>query len=88
MLHHRALEVFKHYAGATRTDDDARILATKADVEKHFEAHGTGEIKEIKLMNGFGFIEYVDPADAMDVVPGKSSSIRARRVGPDPDECG
>lgn len=43
--------------------------ATKADVEKHFEAHGTGNITEIKLMNGFGFIEYEDPQDAMDVVP-------------------
>ncbi|KAI9882384.1 MAG: hypothetical protein M1823_005870 [Watsoniomyces obsoletus] len=42
---------------------------TKADVEKHFAAHGTGRITEIKLMNGFGFIEWEDPQDAMDVVP-------------------
>jgi RNA recognition motif-containing protein len=46
-------------------------IATKADVEKHFESHGTGTINEIKLMNGFGFIEYDDPQDAMDVVPGE-----------------
>ena len=46
--------------------------ATKADVENHFNTHGTGEITEIKLMNGFGFIEYKDPMDARDVVPGKS----------------
>ncbi|ORX99683.1 hypothetical protein BCR34DRAFT_495206 [Clohesyomyces aquaticus] len=43
--------------------------ATKADVEAHFQTHGTGEITEIKLMNGFGFIEYKDAMDARDVVP-------------------
>ncbi|KAH6682393.1 pre-mRNA splicing factor [Plectosphaerella plurivora] len=43
--------------------------ATKADVESHFATHGTGEIVEIKIMNGFGFIEYKDPMDARDVVP-------------------
>ncbi|ODA82247.1 hypothetical protein RJ55_00754 [Drechmeria coniospora] len=42
---------------------------TKADVEAHFATHGTGEITEVKLMNGFGFIEYKDPMDARDVVP-------------------
>ena len=46
-------------------------IATKADVESHFNTHGTGEITEIKLMNGFGFIEYKDAMDARDVVPGK-----------------
>lgn len=44
--------------------------ATKSDVEAHFATHGTGEITEVKLMNGFGFIEYKDPMDARDVVPG------------------
>jgi hypothetical protein len=48
-------------------------LATKADVEQHFAAHGTGEITEIKLMNGFGFIEYKDAMDARDVVPGEQT---------------
>ncbi|KAI9762114.1 MAG: hypothetical protein M4579_000594 [Chaenotheca gracillima] len=43
--------------------------ATKEDVQTHFNAHGTGEITEIKLMNGFGFIEYKDAMDARDVVP-------------------
>jgi len=43
--------------------------ATKQDVEAHFNTHGTGEITEIKLMNGFGFIEYKDAMDARDVVP-------------------
>lgn len=42
---------------------------SKADVEAHFNTHGTGEITEIKLMNGFGFIEYKDALDARDVVP-------------------
>jgi len=46
--------------------------ATKAEVEAHFATHGTGEITEVKLMNGFGFIEYKDAMDARDVVPGKS----------------
>jgi RNA recognition motif-containing protein len=44
---------------------------TKQDVEEHFATHGTGTIKEIKLMNGFGFIEYEDAMDAKDIVPGK-----------------
>lgn len=48
------------------------VPATKADVEAHFATHGTGEITEIKLMNGFGFIEYKDAMDARDVVPGNS----------------
>jgi hypothetical protein len=48
-------------------------LATKADVEAHFNTHGTGEITEIKLMNGFGFIEYKDAMDARDVVPGMAT---------------
>lgn len=48
--------------------------ATKAEVEAHFQTHGTGEITEVKLMNGFGFIEYKDAMDARDVVPGKSAS--------------
>ncbi|ROT34917.1 hypothetical protein SODALDRAFT_394782 [Sodiomyces alkalinus F11] len=43
--------------------------ATKADIEAHFASHGTGEITEIKLMNGYAFIEYKDPMDARDVVP-------------------
>ena len=46
-------------------------VVTKQDVENHFNTHGTGEITEIKLMNGFGFIEYKDAMDAKDVVPGK-----------------
>jgi hypothetical protein len=47
-----------------------RILATKQDIEDHFSTHGTGKITEIKLMNGFGFIEYEDAMDARDIVPG------------------
>ncbi|KAI9792827.1 MAG: hypothetical protein M1816_001559 [Peltula sp. TS41687] len=43
--------------------------ATKSDVENHFNQHGTGKITEIKLMQGFGFIEYEDAMDARDVVP-------------------
>lgn len=30
-------------------------------------------IKDLKLMNGFGFIEYGDELDARDVVPGQSN---------------
>jgi hypothetical protein len=43
---------------------------TKKDIEDYFGSHGTGKITEIKLMNGFGFIEYEDAMDARDVVPG------------------
>ena len=45
---------------------------TKQEVEDHFKSHGAGIIKEIKIMNGFGFIEYEDALDARDVVPGES----------------
>ena len=45
---------------------------TKEDIQNHFK-DGTGNITEIKLMNGFGFIEYDDALDARDVVPGKLS---------------
>ncbi len=43
---------------------------TKEDIQSHFK-EGPGNITEVKLMNGFGFIEYDDPMDARDVVPGK-----------------
>jgi len=42
---------------------------TKEDIQEHFKTHGTGNITEVKLMNGFGFIEYDDAMDARDVVP-------------------
>lgn len=64
------LNYLPHLASLTRTC----AAATKADVENHFNTHGTGEITEIKLMNGFGFIEYKDAMDARDVVPGKYRS--------------
>ncbi|KAK7975985.1 hypothetical protein PG989_014448 [Apiospora arundinis] len=51
---------------------------TKQDVESHFATHGTGEITEIKLMNGFGFIEYKDAMDARDVVPDGSDFMGER----------
>ena len=44
---------------------------TKEDIQEHFKSHGAGNITEVKLMNGFGFIEYDDAMDARDVVPGK-----------------
>ena len=47
---------------------------TKEDIQEHFKTHGAGNITEVKLMNGFGFIEYDDAMDARDVVPGMFSS--------------
>lgn len=47
-----------------------RTAVTKEDIQTHFK-EGSGTITEIKLMNGFGFIEYDDAMDARDVVPGK-----------------
>ncbi|SLM34875.1 RNA recognition motif domain [Lasallia pustulata] len=47
---------------------------TKEDIQKHFGTHGTGTITEIKLMTGFGFLEYEDPMDARDVVPAYRTS--------------
>ena len=46
------------------------LTVTKEDIQEHFKSHGTGTITEVKLMNGFGFIEYDDAMDARDVVPG------------------
>ncbi|KAL2119287.1 hypothetical protein VTJ04DRAFT_6247 [Mycothermus thermophilus] len=43
--------------------------ATKDDIRAHFSSLGTGEIIDIKVMNGFGFIEYKDAMDARDAVP-------------------
>ncbi|KAG0131144.1 hypothetical protein HOY82DRAFT_578778 [Tuber indicum] len=43
--------------------------ARKQEVEDFFKEHGSGNIVEIKLMNGFGFIQYDSEADAKDVVP-------------------
>lgn len=47
-----------------------RTAVTKEDIQNHFK-DGSGTITEIKLMNGFGFIEYDDAMDARDVVPGE-----------------
>jgi hypothetical protein len=78
MLNARSSVPLKAQSEAAPTDARWSMLtpapATKADVEAHFATHGTGEITEIKLMNGFGFIEYKDAMDARDVVPGKSTS--------------
>ncbi|KAL8643935.1 MAG: hypothetical protein Q9210_007496, partial [Variospora velana] len=41
---------------------------TKEDIQTHFK-EASGTIAEVKLMNGFGFIEYEDAMDARDVVP-------------------
>jgi len=48
---------------------------TKEDIQEHFKAHGAGNITEVKLMNGFGFVEYDDPMDARDVVPAFHGSM-------------
>jgi hypothetical protein len=45
-------------------------LVTKADIEQHFAVYRS-KITEIKLMNGFGFIEFEDAIDARDTVSGK-----------------
>lgn len=60
-------------------DHQIRIAVTKEDIQAHFK-DGTGTITEVKLMNGFGFIEYDDPMDARDVVPGKWKSLVGRIV--------
>ena len=52
--------------------------ATKQDIEDHFNSQGTGKIAEIKLMNGFGFIEYEDALDARDIVPSKPTRFQER----------
>ncbi|CAI4219430.1 unnamed protein product [Parascedosporium putredinis] len=54
---------------AAATSQLHAVPMTKAEIEAFFSNHGNGKITEIKLMNGFGFIEYDDPLDARDVVP-------------------
>jgi hypothetical protein len=51
-------------------------IATKADIENHFASGGGNRIAEVKLMTGFGFVEYQDAADASDAVDRKLFSIR------------
>jgi len=55
----------------TVADIQYLTAVTKEDIQAHFSKDGTGNITEVKLMNGFGFIEYDDPLDARDMVPGK-----------------
>ena len=59
----------------TAADSPILIAVTKEDIQAHFSKDGTGNITEVKLMNGFGFIEYDDPLDARDMVPGKSCDM-------------
>ena len=47
---------------------------TKEDIQEHFK-EASGKILDIKLMTGFGFIEYDDPIDARDVVPGELAAV-------------
>ena len=42
---------------------------TQKDIEDQFTTHGSGSVKEIKLMDGFGFIEFENAMDTRDVVP-------------------
>ena len=55
---------------ATVLTDQLWIAATKEDIREHFK-DAAGKIQDIKLIDGFGFIEYEDPMDARDVVPSK-----------------
>lgn len=41
----------------------------KQEVEDFFNENGHGTITEVKLMDGFGFIQYESPDDAKDIVP-------------------
>ncbi|KAA8914301.1 hypothetical protein FN846DRAFT_897010 [Sphaerosporella brunnea] len=41
----------------------------KQEVEDFFNEFGHGNITEVKLMDGFGFIQYESPDDAKDIVP-------------------
>ncbi len=43
---------------------------SKEDIQEHFK-EASGKILDIKLMTGFGFIEYDNPIDTRDIVPGK-----------------
>ncbi|KAI4147814.1 MAG: hypothetical protein LQ340_005368 [Diploschistes diacapsis] len=58
-----------------------RDPVTKEDIQDHFKTHGAGTITEVKLMNGFGFIEYDDAMDARDVVPAfHGSDLKGSRL--------
>ncbi|KAL9038533.1 MAG: hypothetical protein Q9214_005242 [Letrouitia sp. 1 TL-2023] len=56
------------------------LVSLEEDIYAHFK-EAPGEITEVKLMNGFGFIEYKDAMDARDVVPSECSpSLKKRPV--------
>lgn len=58
-------------------------LARKDEIQDFFNEYGHGTITEIKLMDGFGFIQYDSEADAKDVVPGEFTPTRpAPRAAP------
>ena len=69
-IYFRHLRVFSPATLAELLIIAYRTTVTKEDIQNHFK-DGSGTITEIKLMNGFGFIEYDDAMDARDVVPGK-----------------
>ena len=57
----------------------AWTTVTKEDIQEHFK-EASGKILDIKLMTGFGFIEYDDPIDARDVVPGASTTYPSHTI--------
>ncbi|MCJ1335210.1 hypothetical protein MMC09_000478 [Bachmanniomyces sp. S44760] len=62
-------------------DELPPAAVTKEDIQNHFVDHGSGKITEVKLMNGFGFIEYDDAMDARDVVPAfHGSDLKGNRL--------
>ena len=61
------------------TTDEAGDTVTKREVEDFFKQHGNGNIVEVKLMNGFGFIQYDNEDDPKDIVPGEGSSVGVLR---------
>ncbi|KAH8896325.1 hypothetical protein GQ53DRAFT_14997 [Thozetella sp. PMI_491] len=49
---------------------------TKNDIERHFRMSGVTGITDIKLMNGFDFIELSNCANSRDVPSGKTSRVK------------
>jgi hypothetical protein len=60
-----------------RSNADRFATARKQEVEAFFNEYGHGTITEVKLMDGFGFIQYDNPDDAKDIVPCQCTPLTA-----------
>jgi RNA recognition motif-containing protein len=69
-------------SGHERSNADRIATARKQEVEAFFNEYGHGTITEVKLMDGFGFIQYDNPDDAKDIVPCQCTPLQPYILNP------